>query len=95
MSYWVITTKFYFLFTQGIYQSFAENSILCSCLDSQTNGAATISNTGHHVRGKIALEDLVLATTWSHLKQHTSPPLKTHSTELVTWPHPISSGQEV
>lgn len=95
MSSWVITTKFHSLFMRGVYHSLAETSAHCSCSDSQANGAATVSNTGHHVRGKMALEGLVLVTTWFRRKQHISPPLTTHSTELVPWLHAISGGQGV
>lgn len=65
MSYWVITAKFCFLFMQCVYHRLAEVSAHCSSSQFQANGASIIANSGHHVRGKIALEDLVMAATWS------------------------------
>lgn len=53
------------------------------------------SQTSHQLRGKIAVNELLLAITWSGPKWHPAPPLTTHLAELVTWLHPISRGQEV
>lgn len=82
MSYWVITAKFCFLFMQYVYHRLAKVSAHCSSSQLQTNGASINAISGHHDRGKIALEDLLLQQH-GLTQNDTCPPLTTHSAELA------------
>ena len=93
MSHWVIIAMFYFLFMQHVCRRLAEVSIHGIHSQFQAKGAAIVSNSGHHVRGEMALEDLVMQ--FHGLAQNdTSPPLTTHSPMLAARPQPTSGGRK-